>query len=298
MSTRIRAYVDLLRLHFFFAWPVLFCSGFLLAATVYGTYTTLDLVRAALIGFFGFEAGFVSNDYVDCEYDRRDIEADRLTRYWRIFGTRPLPAGLIPPRDALVLFGILSASAALLIISLPFPNSIFVLAIMAASYGLEVFYQLRKRDQALPLAQLAGRVDFALFPVAGYLCIGSPDLTALLYFLFFYPFAEAHLAVNDMIDVKNDRARGMETVTTLYGMRGSVAWISGFLAIHLVMALLFMTVLGWIARAGITAGLLLLASALAVLSRRPDPDSCMKALPLFHGVMLLYSVSIILDSVL
>ena len=298
MSTRIRAYVDLLRLHFFFAWPVLFCSGFLLAATVYGTYTTLDLVRAALIGFFGFEAGFVLNDYVDCEYDRRDIEADRLTRYWRIFGTRPLPAGLIPPRDALVLFGILSASAALLIISLPFPNSIFVLAIMAASYGLEVFYQLRKRDQALPLAQLAGRVDFALFPVAGYLCIGSPDLTALLYFLFFYPFAEAHLAVNDMIDVKNDRARGMETVTTLYGMRGSVAWISGFLAIHLVMALLFMTVLGRIARAGITSGLLLLASALAVLSRRPDPDSCMKALPLFHGVMLLYSVSIILDSVL
>jgi 4-hydroxybenzoate polyprenyltransferase len=169
---------------------------------------------------------------------------------------------------------------------------------MAASYGLEVFYQLRKRNQALPLAQLAGRIDFALFPVAGYLCIGSPDMTALLYFLFFYPFAEAHLAVNDMIDVNNDRARGMETVTTLYGMGGSVAWISGFLAIHLVMALLFMTVLGWIARAGITAGLLLLASALAVLSRRPDPDSGMKALPLFHGVMLLYSVSIILDSVL
>lgn len=130
-----QAYVDLLRLHFFFAWPVLFCSGFLLAATVYGTHTTLDLVRAALIGFFGFEAGFVLNDYVDCEYDRRDIEADRLTRYWRIFGTRPLPAGLIPPRNALVLFGILSASAALLIISLPFPNSIFVLAIMAANTG-------------------------------------------------------------------------------------------------------------------------------------------------------------------
>ncbi|HEU17270.1 MAG TPA: prenyltransferase, partial [Methanolinea sp.] len=116
MSSRTRAYVDLLRLHFFFAWPILFCSGFLLAATVYGTYTTLDIVRAALIGFFGFEAGFVLNDYVDCEYDRRDIEADRLTRYWRIFGTRPLPAGLIPPRDALALFCILSASAALLIV--------------------------------------------------------------------------------------------------------------------------------------------------------------------------------------
>ena len=61
------------------------------------------------------------------------------------------------------------------------------------SYSVEVFYQVRKRKQRFPLAQLAGRTDFALFPVAGYLCIGNPDATALLYFLFFYPFAQAHL---------------------------------------------------------------------------------------------------------
>jgi len=297
MNTRIRAYADLLRLHFFFAWPLLFCSGFLLAATRYGTFTGADIVRVALIGFFGFEAGFVLNDYIDREYDRRDVEFDRLTRYWRIFGTRPLPAGLIPPRHAFALFALLSALTVLLIATIPFPNSFFVLAIMVISYGLEVFYQVRKRRQTAPLAQLAGRIDFALFPVAGYLCWGYPDLIALSYFLFFYPFAEAHLGANDIIDIENDRARGMNTVTTLYGVKGSVAWIAGFLAIHAIMALFFMTMLGWIGRAGITSGLLLLASAMAILIRGSAPESGMKVLPLFHVAMLLYAGSIVLDSI-
>ena len=297
MDTRIRAYIDLLRLHFFFAWPLLFCSGFLLATTRYGTFTGLDIVRVALIGFFGFEAGFVLNDYIDREYDRMDIEFNRLTSYWRIFGTRPLPAGLIPPSHALALFAILTALTVLLIATLPFPNSLFVLAIMAASYGLEVFYQIRKRRQTAPLAQLAGRIDFALFPVAGYLCIGFPDLLSLSYFLFFYPFAEAHLGANDIIDIENDRARGMKTVTTLYSMKGSVEWIAGFLVIHGIAALIFMTMLGWIARAGIAAGLLLLSFAGTILFRNPDPSSGMKVLPLFHLAMLLYAGSIVLDSV-
>jgi hypothetical protein len=48
-----RAVIDLYRLHFFFAWPVLFCSGFLLAADIYGSFSRVDLCRAALIGFFG-----------------------------------------------------------------------------------------------------------------------------------------------------------------------------------------------------------------------------------------------------
>lgn len=297
MNTRIRAYADLLRLHFFFAWPLLFCSGFFLAATRYGTFTGLDIARAALIGFFGFEAGFVLNDYIDREYDRKDVEFDRLTRYWRIFGTRPLPAGLIPPTHALALFAVLSGLAILLIATLPFPHSVFVLAIMAGSYGLEVFYQVRKRNQTSPLAQLAGRIDFALFPVAGYLCIGLPDLLVLSYFLFFYPFAEAHLGANDIIDIENDRARGMKTVTTLYGLKGTVAWIVGFLAIHGVAALFFMTMLGWVGRVGIVSGLLLAALAAAKLIRSPGPASGMRVLPLFHVAMLLYAASILLDSV-
>lgn len=297
MNGPIRAYADLLRVHFFFAWPLLFCSGFFLAANHYGTYTGCDIVRVGLIGFFGFEAGFVLNDYVDREYDRKDIEARRLTRYWRIFGTRPIPAGLISPRNALLLFAVLAALTIILAATLPYPHSLFVLAIMAASYGLEIFYQVRKRNQNIPLAQLAGRIDLALFPVAGYLSMGFPDMIALAYLLFFYPFAEAHLGINDLVDEENDRARGMNTITTLYGPDGTVAWILVFLAIHGIFAVLFMTMLGWIARAGILAGILLISCAGAVLVRHPGAGTALKQLPLFHLAMLLYAASLVLDSV-
>jgi len=97
MNATLRAYIDLLRLQFFFAWVILFSSGYLLATSVYGGFSVFDLARVALIAFFGFEAGLVLNDYFDRDFDKKDIESSRLTKYWRIFGTRPIPLGLIAP---------------------------------------------------------------------------------------------------------------------------------------------------------------------------------------------------------
>lgn len=298
MNRTLRAYIDLLRLQFFFAWPLLFCSGFLLAASVYGGFSLPALVNVALIGFFGFEAGFILNDYVDRNYDKKDIEHDKLTKYWRIFGHRPVSEGLISPLNALGLFLLFALITVGLILALPYPNSLYVLAIMLVCYALETFYQVKKRNERTPVAQLAGRIDFALFPVAGYLCAGVPDTTALLYFLFFYPFAMAHLGANDLIDVHNDRARGMNTITTLYHERGTAYWILGFTVANVMMALLFMTQLGWIGRTGILLGLLLLTTANVVILKYQTPDACLKVLPLFHITMLVYAGSIVIDSVL
>ncbi|OPZ43271.1 MAG: prenyltransferase [Euryarchaeota archaeon ADurb.BinA087] len=296
MHRVIRGYVDLLRLHFFFAWPVLFCSGYLLATSVYGLFSWYDLLKVAFIGFLGFEAGFVLNDYVDRHYDARDIETGKLTKYWRMFGRRPIPEGLVSSREAVVVFIVLVAATTLLTATLPFPHSAFVFLIMLCSYGVEIFYQVRKRNQRFPLAQLVGRTDFALFPVAGYLSIGNPDMLALFYFMFFYPFAQAHLGANDLIDVANDRARGMNTVATLYGLSGTALWIAGFTAIHVVTAVLFMTRLGWIARGGIVLGLCLLLVANMAISRDRTADTGLRVLPLFHITMLIYAVSIGFDS--
>ncbi len=292
----LRTVIDLLRLHFFFAWPILFCSGYLLAAGLYGNFSWIDLGRAALIGFFGFEAGFVLNDYIDRNHDRKDVES-HLTRYWRFFGTRPLPAGTITPQQTLFLLLFLAGITLALILTLPFPNSLFVLLIMIYSYSAELFYQVRKRNQRFPVAQLVGRTDFALFPVAGYLCIGSPDLPALLYFLFFYPFALAHLGVNDLADYRNDQARGMISITVLYGLPGTVYWIAGFSAVHACTSLLFMSVLGWIARIGLMTGLGLLFIANRAVLRKRDPAAGLRVLPLFHVTMLVYAISILVDSV-
>jgi 4-hydroxybenzoate polyprenyltransferase len=299
MNPTIRAYIDLTRLQFFFAWPLLFCSGYLLATTVYGNFAWFDLARVSLIGFFGFEAGLVLNDYIDRDYDKKDIESDKLTKYWRIYRTRPIPAGLISPNHALGLFIGLAAIAISLIVTLPYPHSLIVLLIMLYSYTIEMFYQIEKRQpQQFPFAQLIGRTDFALFPVAGYLCLGNPDLNAFLYFVFFYPFALAHLGVNDLIDVANDRVRGMSTLPILFDIPRTMYWILGFTVIHAMMAFLFMTRLGWIGRAGLLIGLIILMAANGLILKIRTPDATLKVLPLFHITMLLYAGSISLDSVM
>ena len=296
MNATLRAYIDLTRLQFSFAWPLLFCSGYLLATTVYGNFAWGDIVRVALIGFFGFEAGLVLNDYIDRHYDKKDIESDKLTRYWRIFGKRPIAEGLIPPNHALALFLLFAAITLGLIATLPYPHSLMVVLIMVYCYTMEIFYQMEKRQpQKFPFAQILGRTDFALFPVAGYLCLGNPDINAFLYFVFFYPFALAHLGANDLIDVANDRARGLSTIPIVYDLPRTAYWIAGFTIIHGMMASVFMTRLGMTGRLGIIAGLCLLIVANVVIITKKTPDATLKVLPLFHVAMILYAASIALS---
>ncbi|WFN33951.1 UbiA family prenyltransferase [Methanogenium sp. S4BF] len=290
----LRAYGDLLRLHFAFAWPLLFCSGTVLAFAAYGGFSWAGLITAALIGLFGFEAGMVLNDYVDRVYDKRDVEG-RMTGYWRPFGTRPIAEGLIPARHALILFAVLALFALALILTLPYPHSFFVALIMGYSYTAEVFYQVQKRSQAFPVAQLVGRTDFALFPVAGYLAAGLPDTTALLYFLFFYPYALAHLAANDLADLRNDLARDMKTVPVLYGVRGTVIWIVACTALHGIMAVFFGWALDPVAQAALAMGFLLLVVANVIILRgNGTPEAGLRVLPLFHAAMAVYAGGIIL----
>ena len=290
MNATLRAYIDLMRLQFSFAWPLLFSSGYLLATMTWGGFEWFELAKVALIGFFGFEAGLVLNDYIDRDYDKKDVEQGRLTKYWRLFGTRPLPAGLIPSVHALMLFMVLAGIAAILILTLPYPHSVYVLLLIIYCYVIEVFYQVEKRiPQVFPFPQLIGRTDFALFPVAGYICAGSPDTTAFLYFIFFYPFAIAHLGVNDLIDEANDRARGLRTIPTIYDAERTTYWIAGFTVIHAMMAVLFITRLGLVARAGVYAGLVLLVIANIVILKYRTPDAALKVLPLFHMAMVLYA---------
>jgi len=294
MNPTIRAYIDLTRLQFFFAWPLLFCSGYLLATTVYGNFAWFDLARVSLIGFLGFEAGLVLNDYIDRNSDKKDIESDKLTKYWRIFRTRPIPAGLISPNHALGLFIGLAAITTALIATLPYPHSLLVLLIMLYCYTIEMFYQIEKRKpQQFPFAQIIGRTDFALFPVAGYLCLGGPDLNAFLYFVFFYPFALAHLGVNDLVDVANDRVRGLSTIPIHFDIPRTTYWIAGFTIIHCMMAFLFMTRLGLAARIGIIVGLFLLIIANIVILKSKTPDTALRVLPVFHVAMVLYAGGIV-----
>ena len=292
---KIKSYIDLTRIQFFFVWPLLFLSGLFLSFLRYGGFDWLLVGKAAAISLLGFEAGFVLNDYIDRDLDARDIEHDKLTKYWRAFGRKPLASRLVPARNALILIVILASLSAALILTLPSPNSYWILFIMLYSYAVEVFYQIKKRKQRLPLAQLIGRTDFSLFPVAGYLVNGRPDVVTLLYFLFFYPFAQAHLGVNDLIDVANDKVREMKTIPVLYGLKGTGKWIQGFTVIHLIGAIAFASILKPTAIIGMVLGGILLIAANITIQRNTTPDTALKVLPMFHVAMLIYTTSIILS---
>jgi 4-hydroxybenzoate polyprenyltransferase len=298
MGERLKAYFDLTRLHFFFVWPILFCSGLFLAFQYYGGFSWLLIVKSVLIGFFGFEAGLVLNDIVDANIDKKELASDnKLTKYWRPFGKRPISEGLISQRAATVLFAVLVAVTTILIFTLAVPQAIYVFSIMALCYFLEIFYQLKKRKEKLPIAQLVGRIDFALFLVAGYFCLGSPDWTALLLSLFFYPLALAHLGVNDLVDVANDRAKAMNTIPTLYSMKTTAYWILISSIIHFVFAAVFLYTLGsYLALAGFAMSLLLIAVGNYRILHEKTAEVAIKTLPLFHVAMLIYAVTVIANS--
>ena len=258
----------------------------------YGGFSWILVVKAALIALFGFEAGFVLNDLVDVELDKRDVEPD-LTNYWRPFGCRPLASGAIPVENARTLFFIMFGFASLISFTLPSPHSVYVFGIMVLSYGLEYYYQLQKRDQDFPLAQLIGRIDFSLFPVAGYLSNGHPDMLVLMYFLFFYPFAQTHLGINDIIDINNDIARNLKTIPTLYGVQNTKYWILGFTVLHLVASAWFYTTIGGFLVYTFIAGALILLVVNLLIQRGKTPQDWLKALPLFHATLFVYMVSLI-----
>ncbi len=256
-------------------------------------------LQAVLFGFFWFEAGLVLNDIVDADIDKKDLPSDnKLTKYWRPFGERPISQALISLRQAIVVFAVLVALTVAVTFMLPYPNSLYIFAIMVICYCLEVFYQLKKRKESFPFAQVLGRVDFALFLVAGYLCVGRPDWNALLLFLFFYPLALAHLGVNDLIDVSNDQARGLKTIPTLYSINSTALWILSFSVWHAAMAIIFLVRLGtFLPIIGFAVSLALISVGNIKIMKEKTPQATLKVLPLFHVAMLIYAITIIVNYV-
>lgn len=299
IKEKFKAYIDLTRAHFAPVWPILFVSGLMLAFRNSSFFSWELLILAIFIGLCGFEAGMVLNDIVDHNIDKKDTDDDTLTNYWRPFKERPIPSGKISLREAIVVFIILVAITVVLIAFLPFPNLIYVYIIMVYAYSMEVFYQMVKRKQTFPIAQILGRTDLLLFPIAGYLMYGQFNITIVYYLLFMYPWALAHLGANDLVDIKNDEAKGLKTIAGLYGIKGNKKWVHAFSAIQLVTSAIFVIFdLGLFALFGFIISWILIILANIIIFKGNEAKSWLKALPLFHASLLIYILSIIIDSVL
>ncbi|NHJ49882.1 MAG: prenyltransferase [Asgard group archaeon] len=297
---KIKAYIDLTRAHFAIVWPILFCSGLMLAFKQYNDFSWTLLIKVAFIGLFGFEAGMVLNDILDRNIDH--IEPDKkMTKYWRPFNERPIPSGKVSLTEAVVVFCVFLAVAIGLIASLPYPNFLYVFGIMIYAYLVESFYNIKKRNQKAPFAQLIGRTDLTVFPIAGYLCFGQiTDFPIFIYLLLLYPWALAHLGANDIADYENDKAKDMKTITVLYGIKGNVVWIAVSTLVHLAIipAAYFILNLGYVALGCFCLAAVILIIANILLIKKQTPEMGLKILPMFHASLFLYTTSIIIDSAL
>lgn len=284
MILNIKDFIDLTRLHFGPVWPLLFCSGAMLGFKAIGNFSIATLIHVAFIGFFGGTGGIVLNDYIDREHDKKDVETG-LTRYWRPFGNRPIAQRRMKPSTALAVFLIFSLSAIILIFFLPFPQSAYVALSLCYCYSMEVFYQVKKRNQKFPLSQLLGRTDFSLFPAVGYIAVAGPAPLAFIYMAVFYPLAQVHLGVNDLADIRNDEARGMKSIAVLYGKRGVSVWIGLFSVLHITLIWLLLQHLQNWTNYAILLPLFLLSLVCIVVFLIPTPQCGLRMLPLIHGVM-------------
>ena len=297
IKAQIKAYIDLTRAHFAPVWPLLFVSGLMLAFRNGGFFSLELLILAIFIGLFGFEAGMVLNDIIDHNIDKKDTDDDTLTNYWRPFKERPIPSGKVTLRAAILLFIILVGTTVILIAFVPFPNLIYIYVIMIYAYSMEIFYQMVKRKQSFPIAQILGRTDLLLFPIAGYLVFGQFNITIIYYLLFMYPWALAHLGANDIVDIRNDEAKQLKTIAGLYGIKGNKIWVVAFSMIHLISSAIFVIFdIGRAAIYGFIASWMLIILANIIILKGKDSKTWLKALPLMHASLLIYILTIIIYS--
>ena len=296
-KNKVKAYLDLTRAHFAPVWPLLFISGLLTSFRENNYFSLPLLIIVFFIGLFGFEAGMVLNDIIDRKIDKL-VSENEYTKYWRPFNERPLFSGSISIQEALITFLIFISITVVLIAFLPFPNNFYLYIIMIYAYSVEIFYQKKKNNQKFPIAQLIGRTDLTSFLVAGYLCYGTFSITIVLFILFLYPWAQAHLGINDLGDYDNDKAKDLKTITTLYGIKGNIKWIAYFTLIQIGFAtLLLFFKLGFIALIGFTLSFILLITANINLFKNQTPNTALKMLPRYHASLLIYILSIIFNSV-
>ena len=115
---------------------------------------------------------------------------------------------------------------------------------------------------------------------------------------FLYPWAQAHLGINDLGDYENDKVKNLKTITMLYGIKGNVKWIAYFTLINIGFAfLLVIFKLGMIALIGFSLSFIILTTTNITLIKNQTSNTAIKLLPRYHASLLIYILSIIFSSI-
>jgi len=229
-------------------------------------------------------AGCVINDFADRDLDPHVAR----TR------DRPLAAGRVSVREALVLFGVLCLLAFLLVLQL---NRLTILLSFCA-VALAMLYPFTKRVTQLPQVILGAAFGWAI-PMAFAAQTGTVPLLAWILFAATLLWAVAYDTMYAMVDREDDLRVGVKSTAILFGRYD-----------RLIIGIVQLSVLGLLYLAGFRAGLglffyagLAVALGLAIyqqlLIRDRDPARCFRAflnnhwfgLAIFLGIAVDYSIA-------
>ena len=202
LRQRLVQYIRLARLHrpigiLLLLWPMLWALW--IAA---GGVPRIEVLVIFVLGTVVMRsAGCVINDYVDRNFDGH-VERTR---------DRPLPSGTVTPREALLLFAVLLAIAAALVLA---TNR---LTIMLSTGGalLAVTYPFAKRYTSLPQLHLGAAFGWAV-PMAFTAQTGSLSPLAWLLFSTAVLWAMIYDTQYAMVDREDDIRLGVRSSAILF----------------------------------------------------------------------------------
>ena len=228
-------------------------------------------------------AGCVINDYADREFDPH-VERSR---------DRPIAAGRVKPKEALILFAVLCLGAFGLVLMM---NELTIWMSLAGVV-LAASYPFMKRYTHLPQVYLGAAFGWAV-PMAFAAQTGSVPKVAWLLFVATVLWATVYDTMYGMVDREDDIKIGVKSTAVLFGEADR--------AILAIIQILFLGALLLIGQAADLGGYyyfgVLLAAALSIyqqyLIRNREPEYCFKAFlnnhwlgaAVFSGLVLHYLV--------
>ena len=263
IARKLELYARLMRLHkpigtLLLLWPTLWAL-WLAAGGVPHWHILFVFVAGTVLMR---SAGVAVNDYADRDFDPHVARTK----------DRPLAAGLVSPKEALVLAAVLALIAFALVLTL---NRLTV-ALSFAGLFLAVSYPFTKRFFAIPQAYLGIAFGFGI-PMAYAAQLDSLPAIAWVLLMANIFWTIAYDTEYAMVDRRDDRKIGIRTSAILFGRLDVAAVMlchAAFLAL--------LTGIGWHLRlawpyyAGL-AGAALLMAYQYVLIRGREPPRCFQA---------------------
>jgi len=175
--------------------------GAVLARSQFGGLNWLHILFGFLTGFTFCAAAMVINDYYD-----RSIDAINEP-------SRPIPSGLVKPREALALVVVLSAVG----FFFAFKVSILCFAVAAASLVITATYLTVGKRSGLPGNFLVSACVAIPFLYGSIVAVGFVKLNVVLFASMAFLSNTGREITKGIVDVKGDRTEGVKTLAVRYG---------------------------------------------------------------------------------